>query len=102
MPSELRIKPRWRPDLIELLVVGVFLFAIFAVRGSQRLSRPEDLNAAIKPFADRYGPSNNSQHGEEWLIRDFFQDRRGGVFVDVGANHYQRFNNTYYLDVMLG
>ena len=93
---------RWRPDSIELLVGGLFLFAIFQVRANQRVPSPEELNPLIGPFANRYGPSNNSQHGEEWLIRDFYQDRRGGVFVDVGANHYQKFNNTYYLDVMLG
>jgi FkbM family methyltransferase len=49
----------------------------------------------------RYGPSANSLDAEEWIVRDFFQDRRGGVFVDVGANHYQRESNTYYLDTRL-
>ncbi len=93
---------RWRPDFIELLVVGLFLFAMFALLNNQRVRRPEELNPWIRPFAERYGPSFNSEHGEEWLIRDFYQDRRGGVFVDVGANHYQQFNNTYYLDVILG
>jgi FkbM family methyltransferase len=87
--------------LLEWLVVGLFVLAMFQARANQRIPKPEDLNSAIKPFADRYG-SNNSEHGEEWLIRDFYHDRRGGVFVDVGANHYRRFNNTYYLDVELG
>ena len=93
---------RWRPDFLELLVVGLFLFAMFQVRANQRLGNPAEHNSRIRSFADRYGPSNDSEHGEEWLIRDFYQDRRGGVFVDVGANHYRKFNNTYYLDVMLG
>ncbi len=51
---------------------------------------------------DRYGPERSSQNFEEWAIRDFFSDRRGGVFLDVGANHYQRHSNTYYLEVRLG
>ncbi len=28
-------------------------------------------------------------------MRGFFQNRRNGVFVDVGANHYRNENNTY-------
>lgn len=53
-------------------------------------------------FEDIYGPDRFSQHGEEWLIRDFFQDRRNGFFVDVGAHHYRDFSNTYYLETELG
>jgi FkbM family methyltransferase len=49
-----------------------------------------------------YGPSRYSQFAEEWIIRDFFQDRRGGVFVDVGANHYRDSSTTYYLEERLG
>src|SRR5262245_60827429 len=93
---------RRRPELLELVVVGLFVFAMFQLRANRRIPSPEELNPSLKPFADRYGLSNNSEGGEEWLIRDFYQDRRGGVFVDVGANHYRRFSNTYYLDVILG
>ncbi len=39
---------------------------------------------------------------EELLIRDFFQDRRDGVFVDVGCAWPIRANNTYYLERHLG
>jgi len=39
-----------------------------------------------------------SQHGEELIIRDFFQDRRGGVFLDVGAAWPVHYSNTYYLE----
>jgi FkbM family methyltransferase len=35
---------------------------------------------------------------EELIIRDFFQDRRGGVFVDVGCAWPIAANNTYYLE----
>lgn len=43
-----------------------------------------------------------SQYDEELIIRHFFRDRRGGVFVDVGANHYERNSTTYYLEHHLG
>jgi FkbM family methyltransferase len=56
----------------------------------------------LEPFAERYGPSHDTQFGEEWLVRDFFQDKRGGVFVDVGANHYRVHSMTYYLETQLG
>ena len=49
-----------------------------------------------------YGPERNSEHAEEWVIRSFFQQRRSGFFVDVGANHYRHFSNTYYLETELG
>lgn len=49
-----------------------------------------------------YGPNLNSEHAEEWIARDFFNDARDGIFVDVGANHHQRFSNTYYLEIALG
>ena len=49
------------------------------------------------PLEARYGPQRFSRGAEEWIIRDFFQDRRDGVFLDVGANHYRDQNNTYYL-----
>ena len=59
-------------------------------------------NSELQVLATRYGSVRNSTYGEEWIVRDFFQDRRGGVFVDVGANHYQRDSNTYYLESQLG
>src|SRR5262245_17500197 len=42
-------------------------------------------------------------HGkEELIIRDFFQDRRDGVFLDVGCAWPIEKNNTYYLEKKLG
>ena len=55
--------------------------------------------SAIEP----YGLTNRvSRNFEELIIRDFFQDRREGVFLDVGANHYHNENNTFYLETALG
>lgn len=50
----------------------------------------------------RYGHKLYSRNREELIIRHFFQDRRDGVFVDVGAGHYRRDSNTYYLEQHLG
>ena len=58
--------------------------------------------AVSADLAARYGPTKNSKDLEEWLVRDFFQDERGGVFVDVGANHHQINSNTYFLETALG
>ena len=55
-----------------------------------------------KPLRTIYGPERQSEHVEEWIVRDFFNDKRGGFFVDVGANHYKRFSNIYYLETELG
>ncbi len=43
-----------------------------------------------------------SRNAEEWAIRDFFQDKRGGIFVDVGSNDPRTENNTYFLEATLG
>jgi FkbM family methyltransferase len=43
-----------------------------------------------------------SQKNEEIIIRDFFQDRRDGFFLDIGCAWPKRNNNTYYLEHHLG
>ena len=43
-----------------------------------------------------------SQHDEELIIRDFFQDSRDGFFVDVGCAWPKKDSNTYYLEAELG
>jgi FkbM family methyltransferase len=62
----------------------------------------ERRTAEIAVLAKTYGPSRYSEHAEEWIVRDFFKNERDGVFVDVGANHHQFGNNTYYLETVLG
>ncbi len=56
----------------------------------------------LTPIATTYGPNRFSRNVEEWIIRDFFQDRHNGVFLDVGANHYRDESNTYHLETQLG
>ncbi len=43
-----------------------------------------------------------SEHNEELIIRDFFNDRRGGIFVDIGCADYMGASTTYYLEKYLG
>jgi FkbM family methyltransferase len=66
------------------------------------VEQPTQSAAEMEPFRKKYGPSRNTEREEEWFIRDYFQDRRNGTFVDVGANHYQNSNKTYYLETALG
>ena len=43
-----------------------------------------------------------SQVNEEFIIRDFFRDRRDGVFLDVGCADALHFSTTAYLEKHLG
>ena len=78
----------------ELLLVGLLLLAV--------LYRPPEAEPQsaqeMEFFRATYGPDHGTEREEEWLIRDFFKGKRGGYFVDVGANHYELGNKTYYLE----
>jgi FkbM family methyltransferase len=95
-----------RLDLVEVaLLSGLLVLCtwIFARRDWARLEPfAEDGVAELAPIERVYGPGLQSENHEEWMVRDFFNDRRGGVFVDVGANHYRHNSNTYFLDVERG
>lgn len=43
-----------------------------------------------------------SQHDEELIIRQFFNDERGGVFLDVGCWDWKEGSTTLYLEERLG
>jgi FkbM family methyltransferase len=93
-------KPRF--DLLELTLIALATTVLLYLS----ISRP---SPGVSPdvsegawLSKAYGPARNSEHEEEWAIRDFFHDRREGFFVDVGANDYRRFSNTYYLETTLG
>lgn len=53
-------------------------------------------------LTSKYGAEKFSAGLEEYLVRDFFKDRRGGVFVDVGASDARQGSNTYRLERDLG
>src|SRR5687768_12219676 len=94
-----------RVEVAALAVVLIGL-AVAATATVVRLRYQDRYVSAYDPLKHelraKYGPSQFSQFGEEWIIRDFFQDRRNGVFLDVGSSHHQQFNNTYYLETVLG
>jgi len=106
-------RSRWwnqpRFDVLEVFLFVALLVSIGAAvfltqrAAWMRLSYPAFTAAQeAARLRDRYGPGRYSRHEEEWTIRDYFQDRRGGYFVDVGANHYKNENNTYFLETRLG
>jgi len=86
-------------DLLEVVLI-VALASTVAWKVGQ--ASADQASLLVRPLQQKFGSAHNSEHAEEWIIRDFFNDRRGGFFVDVGANHYQHYSNTYYLDAVLG
>ncbi|MCA1649965.1 MAG: FkbM family methyltransferase [Acidobacteria bacterium] len=56
----------------------------------------------LQPIERKYGARHYSRDVEELIIRDYFEDHRDGVFLDVGANHYRDDSNTFYLESQLG
>jgi FkbM family methyltransferase len=99
----------WRTrqlDATEIALVAVLVTVIGAALVSSRYAqRSWSADSAAQESArlkDLYGPARHSENEEEWIIRDYFQDRRGGTFVDVGANHYKDYSNTFYLEAALG
>ena len=100
-------RPRF--DLLEvLLLLALVGLAVWSAQQSRvdtllaELDSGRPASIELAALAKKYGPNRNSENEEEWIIRDFFADRHGGVFIDVGANDYKRFSNTYYLETELG
>jgi len=95
-----------RFDTWEVVCIAAFMTVLGLLAG--RLETPEETYWAragrpeLEPYGREYGPQRFSTGFEEWLVRDYFHDRRGGFFVDVGAGHYQHSSNTYYLEKHLG
>lgn len=102
-------EPKQRPkihlDSLEIavltLVVGLTLWVSYAL-GRTNPINPAQSEAEMGALRERYGPGHYTEREEEWMIRDYFQDRREGFFVDVGANHYQDASKTFYLESNLG
>lgn len=45
---------------------------------------------------DGLGKRSYSQSGEDMILRQLFDDKKKGFYVDVGAYHPKVFSNTYY------
>jgi FkbM family methyltransferase len=105
-PVDMKI-PQPQLNAIELTMWAALLTClvyVFAVARTERRLEPflSHDGGEAQALAERYGPSRYSANVEEWILKDFFKDRRGGVFVDAGANHHEHGSNTYYLENEMG
>lgn len=75
------------------IVLALVCGAVMATAACQKGAPKDILTNGKKKF---------SQFNEELIIRHYFDDRRGGTFVDVGAWHYRDGSTTYYLESYLG
>jgi hypothetical protein len=89
----------------------VALLLIFAVIATRALVRQHDLRYGgaslvepplVEELERRFGPRRHSMGLEEWFVLDFFDNARGGIFVDVGAWEPIKGSNTYRLENDLG
>ena len=85
-------------DVLEIVLIAAFVVLVTWTAARHWYAVPSEARA----FRAIYGRAVDSQYDEELFIKDFFNGRRAGFFVDVGANDYQKYNNTYYLERTLG
>ena len=77
-----RQRSAWHFTLFEVFLIATFVgVAVFNITPRRYWTPPQEL----EPLEAKYGPARASQFGEEWIVRDFFNDKRGGYFVDVGG-----------------
>jgi len=83
-------------------IVFLSLGAVILITGGIHFGNQDFLsikNSSV--FAEeilKSGQKLYSQNNEELIIRDFFNDRKGGIFLDVGCAHYMEMSTTYYLE----
>lgn len=89
--------------------IGVVVLAAAWAMACARSSPPASPSPASAPSAAATaaprileGQPLYSQHNEELVVRDFFHDRRDGVFLDVGCAAPIEHSNTFYLEKHLG
>jgi len=85
-----------------LLIAGFTAVATVQLWSLVRPVRPAPVwvvdGKSQEQFVKRFGPERYSEGLEEYIIRDFFRDRRDGIFLDVGAYHAKEGSNTYRLE----
>jgi len=79
--------------------VGALVLAPLSHAGAPPSAKPRE--ASAKDILST-GKPIYSHSNEELIIRDFFRDCRGGVFLDVGCGHPIDASNTYFLEKHLG
>jgi FkbM family methyltransferase len=90
-----------RIEVAAICVAGVLFGMLLAMPRTPAIADPLAGRAIINelaPILAQHGPPQFSSHEQELFVRDFFADRSGGTFVDVGAGHYRDGNNTYFLE----
>jgi FkbM family methyltransferase len=90
-----------------LLTAAVGLFAIPAAAAEPRSTAGENPVADVDAKGDALLEEIAGYGFDPWrmqrtLIRHFFQDRRGGFFLDVGAAHYRKESTTFFLEDRFG
>ncbi len=94
-----QVGPRWwnrRFDAIEVVLACLLVLVVTAAVTRRKSVLQDDW------LRERYGTSKWSSNAEEWIVRNFFQDRRDGVFVDIGSADARESSNTYFLETGLG
>jgi FkbM family methyltransferase len=76
------------------LIAAVGLLLALAAASACHRGAPKDILTNGKKLY--------SQHDEELIIRHFFDDQRGGVFLDVGCWDWKDGSTTLYLEEQLG
>ena len=84
------------------LAIGLALGDAFFSDSKGLIGQRGGPSGKIRTDLDSYAPKIFSEANEEVIIRHFFEDRRDGFFLDVGAYHYKERSNTYYLEKNLG
>jgi FkbM family methyltransferase len=98
-PGEAR-KYRGRLSAVEVIALCIVVCVVTIASMALLTSGPRD--PFLEMLERRYGPTKFSRGEEEWIIREYFEDRRDGVFLDVGASDYKEGSNTYFLERSLG
>jgi hypothetical protein len=87
-------------------VVLILTFAVLVTAAAVWNRAPRNTTAAptvlegdvLASLERRFGPARHSQGPEEWIVREFFDDMKSGVFVDVGAYRAIEWSNTAGLE----
>lgn len=88
--------PLTAQSLSRLGTIALALICL-AFAAACKTDSPSPIDDSILEQAPLY-----SQGREEVIIRHFFQDERGGLFVDIGCYHWKDASTTYYLEEKLG
>lgn len=94
--------PSWAPGRVGALALAASLVACRDPGPRQRPRSSEPGAAPSHTDLLSTGKALYSHESEELIVRDFFQDRRNGFFLDVGCGHPIADSNTYYLEKHLG